>query len=94
MGFGGAVSAMITSLKNNNRRKKKNHFSKEKNYAVKKDNIHNYDFPEATPELLEKIKNDLIIYNRKNTITTIIFMAIIIVISIFGFVFISHLMIN
>lgn len=94
MGFGGAVSAMITSLKNNDRRKKLNHFYKEKSYAVKKDNFNNYDFPEATPELLEKIKNDLIVYNRKKAITTIILTVIIIIISIFGFVFIDPLIIN
>ena len=91
MGFGGAVSAMITSLKNNNRRKKRNPFSKEKDYAVKKDTINNYTFPEATPELLEKIKNDLIIHNRKKTITTIILTAIIIIIFIFGFVLVNQL---
>lgn len=88
MSFGGAVSAMITSLKNNDRRKKKTPFSKEKNYVVKKDNIDNYDFPEATPELLEKIKKELTDYNRKKAITTTILTVIIIIISLFGFVFI------
>lgn len=56
MGFGGAAQAMINSLKNNSRRKKRTHFDKNKASGYHIRTKSEYDFPEATPKVLEQIR--------------------------------------
>ncbi len=81
MGFGSATG-MITSLRNNCRRKVHAAFVKEKIYKTKKGSLKDYDFPNATPELLEEIRQKLKAYNRKmfiqNLIITILVLSVIV----------------
>lgn len=75
MGGGGSIAGMITSLKNNSRRKVHSPFSKNKIYKTKKGSLDDYDFPDSTPEQLKKIREELIAYNKyvfiKSTLITI-----------------------
>ena len=59
MGFGGSVAAMITSLKNNDRRKNRTQFDKDKAGGYGDGQKVEFDFPEVTPEVLKDIRNRL-----------------------------------
>ena len=72
MGFGGSAAAMITSLKNNARRRKtREHFSRDKLGFGKKGALDEFDFPKATPEQLLAIKEKMRKENRKRLIMMI-----------------------
>ena len=78
MGGEGAMMSMINSLKNNNRRRK-NHipFGKDKSGGYSKEKPI-YDFPAATPEVLEKIKSNMIREQKVQRVkTTLIFVCVI-----------------
>lgn len=81
MGGGGSIAGMITSLKNNNRRKVRIPFSKNKIYKIKKETLDDYDFPDSTPEQLKIIRERLIAYNRQVAIkSSVITITIVILI--------------
>lgn len=80
MGFGGAVSAMITSLKNNSRQKKRAHFDKNSTGGYGDYQKPEYNFPEATPQVLrqvrEKMENQKKVFQRKAIIVGILFIIL------------------
>lgn len=57
MGGEGAMMAMITSLKNNGRRKKRTQFDKENLGGYGNGEKVEFDFPEITPEVLRAIRD-------------------------------------
>ena len=59
MGGEGAMMAMITSLRNNNRRKNRTRFDKDKLGGYDDGQKIEFDFPEVTPEVLIKIRDRL-----------------------------------
>ncbi|MCK7590201.1 hypothetical protein M0G43_06430 [Subsaxibacter sp. CAU 1640] len=59
MGGEGAMMAMITSLKNNSRRKNRTQFDKGKAGGYGDGQKVEFDFPEVTPEVLKDIRNRL-----------------------------------
>ena len=59
MGGEGAMMAMITSLKNNSRRKKRTQFDKNKVGSFGTIEKVEFDFPEITPEVLINIRDRL-----------------------------------
>lgn len=59
MGFGGVVAAMITSLKNNDRRKQRTQFDKDKAGGYGNGEKVEFDFPEVTPQVLRSIRDRL-----------------------------------
>lgn len=57
MSFGGSVQAMITTLKNNEKmRSKRGNFKKTVHSSGYSKQKPEYDFPEATPQILNEIK--------------------------------------
>lgn len=60
MGGEGAMMAMITSLKNNSRRKKRTQFDKDKLGGYGDGERVEFDFPEVTPEILKSIRERLL----------------------------------
>ncbi len=82
MGFGGSVQAMITSLKNNDRRRKKRKpFDKDKVGGYGESSKPEYDFPEATPEVLSEIRERLR-KERKTRMIKIIIVTVALVIAV------------
>ena len=74
MGFGGAASSMITSLKNN-KRVKSTTFKKMKEFKkVKYSDVHFNK--KATPQQLKKIREKLKLENKKNLLRKVILFAI------------------
>lgn len=59
MGGEGAMMAMITSLKNNNRRKKRTQFDKDKLGGYGNLEKVEFDFPEITPDVIKNIRDRL-----------------------------------
>ncbi len=83
MSFGGSVSAMISSLKNNARAKRKTYFDRDNAFFKKRKKSRNALLDKkATPEQLEKIRKSLIKENRnernKNLAIIVIATALII----------------
>ncbi|WP_127844774.1 hypothetical protein [Psychroflexus aestuariivivens] len=69
MGFGGSVSAMITSLKNNSRGKRQSYFDKKQNHSKsKKQNKNPLLEKKASPEQLQEIRMRLKKENKRNTL--------------------------
>lgn len=69
MSFGGSVSAMITSLKNNSRGKRTGYFDKKQNHSKSKKQKKNPLLEKkATPEQLEEIRMRLKKENKRNTL--------------------------
>ena len=62
MSFGGHVAAMIASIKNNARAKRKNYFDRKDIYTSKSKGI---ELRKATPEELAHIKRNMILQNKK-----------------------------
>lgn len=68
MGFGGAVSAMVTTLKNN-KRDRKSTFKKMKQYESSSNNADQLIFTKkATPDQLKKIRTEIRKENRKKLV--------------------------
>lgn len=85
MGFGGAVQAMITTLKNNEKMRSKRSKFKTSVGSYRRKQKPEYDFPEATPELLETIKEKLQKEQRRRMVivwvlTVLIFLGLVYVI--------------
>lgn len=74
---------MITSLKNNKRRRK-NHVPFNKNKLGNHNNEKpEYDFPEATPEVLAKIKSDIIKEQKSQLVKTIIIFIVLVALIVY-----------
>ncbi|MGS2725159.1 hypothetical protein ACU8DI_01020 [Psychroserpens sp. BH13MA-6] len=86
MGGAGSMMHMITSLKNNKRRHK-NHVPFRKNNAENRfKEKPAYDFPEATPEILMKIKAETIKTQRTILMRTIVIFIVLVVLLILAFI--------
>jgi len=80
MSFGGSVSAMITTMKNNSRRKKRSHFDRNSLH----ENGSNEKFNEllkrtASPEQLEAIRAKVKADKKRTLIKTTVFSVIILI---------------
>jgi len=76
MSFGGAVSSMITSLRNNEKlRSKRKHFDKNAVGSYSEKAKPEYDLPEATPRVLRSIKTKMQEDQRKTFIKRAYFLA-------------------
>jgi cytochrome c-type biogenesis protein CcmH/NrfG len=64
MSFGGSAAAMITSLRNNARSKRKTFFGR-KNINIKKENTEVLLDKKAVPEQLAEIRKNMLTENRK-----------------------------
>ena len=85
MSFGGSVSAMISSLKNNARAKRKTYFDRDISFSNKMEKSRNALLDKkATPKQLNEIRKSLIKENRKerNKNLTIIVIATALIISV------------
>lgn len=71
MGFGGAVSSMITSLKNNARGKRNTYFDRDNRVSKEKIEINKLLEKKATPEQLHKIRKEIAESNKKNQIKNV-----------------------
>ncbi len=85
MGFGGAAQSMITILKNNEKmRSKKTKFKKTlggNNSYVKTE----YNFPEATPQMLKKLRERLLKEQRQESLKQLIIFIISVIITVYIF---------
>jgi len=80
MGGEGAMMAMITSLKNNSRRKNRNQFNKDKLVGYGNGEKMEFDFPEVTPEILRKIRDRLQKERRQSLLKLGVSFSIVIVV--------------
>jgi len=82
MGFGGSVQAMITTLKNNEKmRSKRGDFKRTVHNSGYSKQKPEYDFPEATPQMLNEIKERLQKEGKRRTykvvaLTIILFLGL------------------
>lgn len=76
MSFGGSVSAMIASLKNNARPKRKTYFDRDAK-SLKRNKKRNplLDI-KATPEQIKKIRKSITFENRRERIKSIVIFSI------------------
>ncbi len=80
MSFGGAVSAMAASLRNNARKKRKTYFDRDNSHSENKNENRNVLLEKkATLEQLAKIRNSFIKENRRNNIKNVVIILIILV---------------
>ena len=84
MSWGGAVQAMITSLKNNARKKRKNYFDGKGMNSEKQDTKHPWLEKKASPEQLEAIRQKValqkkveLIHNVRIMIISLVLMALV-----------------
>lgn len=64
--FGGPGSSMMDSIKNNEKqRKRRQHFDKDKTGGFGEVDKPDYNFPEATPQVLREIRNKMEQQRRK-----------------------------
>lgn len=87
MSFGGAVGAMISSLKNN-KRERKSAFDKLKNHKAQNRKLH-FD-NKASKEDLKKIRQKLLLENRKTNIKNILVFIFILSLFIYFFAFFKY----
>ena len=82
MSFGGFVSAMITSLKNNSRQKnRKSYFKKDKSFSNKENEKNVFLDTKATPEQLEAIRKNIRNKNRKDRMVNVILLVFVIIVT-------------
>ena len=82
MSFGGSVSAMITSLKNNSRSKsRKSYFKKDKSFSSKENEKNVFLDKKATPEQLEAIRKNIRNKNRKDRMVNVILLVFVIIVT-------------
>jgi hypothetical protein len=95
MSFGGSVSAMISSIKNNTRSKRKTYFDRDNSNSRKGLNSKRNKLldKKASPELLAKIKSEMIEESRRTKIKNriIIILSILVTILIFLFIQIKYM---
>jgi hypothetical protein len=85
MGFGGSAQAMITILKNNEKMRSKRTKFKNTLGGNNSNEKTEYNFPEATPEMLKKLRERLQKEQRHQSIKQFIILVISIAITIFIF---------
>ena len=84
MSFGGSVSAMITSLKNNSRSKnRKSYFKKDKSFSNKENEKNVFLDKKATPEQLEAIRKNIRKNNRRDKMVNVIILVFAIIVTAF-----------
>ena len=82
MGFGGSVQAMITTLKNNEKmRSKRGDFKRSVHSSGYSKQKPEYNFPEATPQMLKEIRERLQKERKRRTykvvaLTIILFLGL------------------
>jgi ABC-type transport system involved in cytochrome bd biosynthesis fused ATPase/permease subunit len=79
MSFGGSVSGMLTSLKDNARSKRENFFKKNKDYIKKNNGLKKLVDRKPSQKQLNKIKNQLESDKKKENIRTLIIISTIVV---------------
>jgi hypothetical protein len=85
MSFGGAVSAMISSLKGNSRRKERTHFNRKELKAKGSNEIYSKLLKrKATPEQLAEIRAKVKTEKRRVLIKTIVFTILLLMALYFG----------
>ncbi|WP_457617385.1 hypothetical protein [Lutibacter sp.] len=89
MSFGGSVSAMISSIKNNTRAKRKTYFDRKTSSFRKRDKKNVLDEKKTTPEQLANIREKLAKENRKKSIKTALFIVFIAILIILLLVYIN-----
>jgi hypothetical protein len=83
MSFGGSVSAMLSSIKNNARAKRKTYFDRDNKYSKNGEEKRNPLLDKkATPEQLAEIRNSLIKENKKDLIKNLIMIVVVLVLII------------
>lgn len=83
MSFGGSVSAMISSIKNNTRAKRKTFFDRDETSIINAKNKRNFlHFKQATPEQLNFFKKKLILKNKRDRISVLILFSLILFLTI------------
>ncbi|MBW6483153.1 MAG: hypothetical protein K0B10_08830 [Vicingaceae bacterium] len=85
MSFGGHVAAMIASIKNNARAKRKNYFDR-KDFATSRGR--GIELEKATPKELAHIKSNMILQNKKrkrNNIIALLVTVFLILVSVLLF---------
>ena len=87
MGFGGSVSAMLSSLKNN-KRERKSAFDKLKGHKQKNNKL--YFDKKASKEELNQIRLKLKQENRKSFIKNTVIFIVILVVFIYFFAFFKY----
>ena len=85
MGFGGAVQSMISSLKNNETMRSKRTKFKNTLGGNNSESKTEYNFPEATPEMLKKLRERLQKEQRQQSIKQTIILVVSIIITLFIF---------
>jgi hypothetical protein len=85
MGFGGAVQSMISSLKNNEKMRSKRTKFKNTLGGNNSESKTEYNFPEATPEMLKKLRERLQKEQRQQSIKQTIILVVSIIITLFIF---------
>ena len=85
MGFGGSAQSMITILKNNEKMRSRR--TKFKNNLGGNNSVEKteYSFPEATPEMLKKLRERLQKEQRQQSIKQCIILVISVIITVFIF---------
>ncbi|MEZ4801929.1 MAG: hypothetical protein R2797_04090 [Gelidibacter sp.] len=82
MGGEGAMMAMITSLKNNGRRHKRIQFDKDKVGGYGNSEKVEFDFPKATPQMLQQIREKLQKERRRRFYRQVAVLTIILIVLI------------
>ena len=91
MSFGGSVSAMISSLKNNSRAKRKSYFDNKNNKYSNENEKKSVAYKKATPEQIAEIKNKLMKENKKERLKNIIFVIFALISIIMLLLFLNNL---
>ena len=89
MSFGGSVSAMLSSLKNNSRKKRKTIFDKD-GHTNSGRHLNNLINKKATPEQLAEIKQKLDKQNKKARKKNLIILTIVVIFIVLSFVYLSN----
>ncbi|WP_139958839.1 hypothetical protein [Flavicella sediminum] len=84
MSFGGSVAAMITSIKNNARTKRKSYFERDHSVSKQQTKLDKLLQKKASPKQLKAIKDKIIQENNKRNLR-IILSTLIILITIYFF---------
>ncbi|MEO6347255.1 MAG: hypothetical protein ABIO60_05020 [Aquaticitalea sp.] len=86
MGGEGAMMAMITSLRNNSRRKNRTQFDKDPIGSYGDAKRVEFDFPEITPQVLKTIRDRLLKEKKQLMLKTWILFSIVVTVVIILFV--------
>lgn len=84
MGFGGSVSAMITSMKNNDRRKKRTQFDKNCAGGYGECEKLEFNLPKATPQMLKELRIRLIKERQQLFLKRLVVFSMVIIAIVFA----------